>query len=83
VLLCRVVVPYYTLQVPVSLVHDVLTSHPATANLALRYDAYAMRSFVEDNRALVWCTGATTMSSLQYACLHMPRMGWHMPMLPS
>lgn len=44
-------------QVPVSLIHEVLRSQPGTADMAARYDAFALRSFVEDNRALVWCTG--------------------------
>eukprot|EP00879_Flechtneria_rotunda_P014450 GHRR01015099.1.p1 GENE.GHRR01015099.1~~GHRR01015099.1.p1 ORF type:complete len:471 (+),score=115.95 GHRR01015099.1:168-1580(+) len=45
-------------EVPVPLVHKVLSSQPATKELAQRYDTFALRSFVEDNRNLVWCTGA-------------------------
>jgi hypothetical protein len=45
------------LQVPVALVHEVLSLQPKTSELAKRYDNYALRSFVEDNRAMVWCVG--------------------------
>jgi hypothetical protein len=45
-------------QVPVVLVHEVLSSRPKTLELSQRYDEFALRSFVEDNRSLVWCTGA-------------------------
>lgn len=54
---------------PVGLVHEVLRARPKTAELAQRYDEFALRSFVEDNRSLVWCTGGawqvllTTLSS--------------------
>lgn len=47
-------------QVPVALVQEVLRAREGgggTADLQAKYDAFAMRSFVEDNRALVWCTG--------------------------
>lgn len=44
-------------QVPVALVQEVLKAKEGTADLLGRYNAFAMRSFVEDNRALVWCTG--------------------------
>jgi hypothetical protein len=46
------------LQVPVALVQEVLQAKEGPADLQAKYDAFAMRSFVEDNRALVWCTGA-------------------------
>jgi hypothetical protein len=39
------------------LVQEVLAGKEGTEALLARYDAFAMRSFVEDNRALVWCTG--------------------------
>eukprot|EP00775_Hariotina_reticulata_P011699 gene11699-11843_t len=45
-------------EVPVVLVHEVLGTRPKTVQLAQRYDEFALRSFVEDNRSLVWCTGA-------------------------
>lgn len=44
-------------QVPVALVRDVLSNRPDTAPLNQKYDNFAMRSFIEENRALVWCTG--------------------------
>lgn len=47
----------YLVQVPVGLVHGVLTSRPETKSLNQKYDTFALRSFVEENRALVWCTG--------------------------
>jgi hypothetical protein len=47
-----------SLQVPVALVQEVLQAKEGPADLQAKYDAFAMRSFVEDNRALVWCTGA-------------------------
>jgi hypothetical protein len=43
--------------VPVALVHEVLSLQPKTSELVKRYDNYALRSFVEDNRAMVWCVG--------------------------
>jgi hypothetical protein len=49
--------PLLLLQVPVALVHEVLALQPKTAELVARYDNYALRSFVEDNRAMVWCVG--------------------------
>jgi hypothetical protein len=51
--LCRAV----PVQVPVALVQEVLRGKEGTDVLLARYEAFAMRSFVEDNRALVWCTG--------------------------
>lgn len=47
----------WALQVPVALVHEVLSLQPKTSEMAKRYDNYALRSFVEDNRAMVWCVG--------------------------
>lgn len=44
-------------QVPVALVQEVLQARESATDLQAKYDAFAMRSFVEDNRALVWCTG--------------------------
>lgn len=46
-------------QVPVALVQEVLQARggEGSADLQSKYDRFAMRSFVEDNRALVWCTG--------------------------
>lgn len=56
-------------QVPVALVHEVLSTQPGTANLASRYDNYALRSFVEDNRSMVWCTGRCSLSfTAEVAC---------------
>ena len=43
-------VPACSLQVPQSVVKEVVTEADAK-----RYDTYAMRSFVEDNRQLTWC----------------------------
>lgn len=45
------------MQVPVALVQEVLQARESATDLQAKYDAFAMRSFVEDNRALVWCTG--------------------------
>lgn len=47
-------------QVPVALVQEVFKAQEGTADMLAKYDRFAMRSFVEDNRALVWCTGNTT-----------------------
>jgi hypothetical protein len=54
-------------QVPVTLVQEVLKAQEGTTDLLSKYDRFAMRSFVEDNRALVWCTGNGTqqLSSMQ------------------
>jgi hypothetical protein len=58
--LCRVLCAVSCcLQVPVGLVQEVLQVRggEGSSDLQSKYDRFAMRSFVEDNRALVWCTG--------------------------
>jgi hypothetical protein len=52
----------------VALVHEVLSLQPKTSELAKRYDNYALRSFVEDNRAMVWCVGEAQSCRDTHAC---------------
>ncbi|WIA08252.1 hypothetical protein OEZ85_007696 [Tetradesmus obliquus] len=52
-------------EVPVALVHEVLQLEPKTAELVPRYDNYALRSFVEDNRAMVWCVGVNCENAVE------------------
>jgi hypothetical protein len=59
-ILCTPAVLCCGVQVPVALVQEVLKAQEGTADLLFKYDRFAMRSFVEDNRALVWCTGNST-----------------------
>lgn len=46
-------------QVPSAIVHELLSPEEAA-----RYDKYSLRSYVEDNRAMSWCTGQVCVAGL-------------------
>lgn len=49
------------LQIPSAVVHELLSTEEAA-----RYDMYSLRSYVEDNRQMSWCTG-----KVRYCQCHM------------